>query len=411
MIRPYVEDGAESTISPIRLEQGTWHDEQGPDGGRPGAFQRTLARLAGQRDRPPPATAGVSPPRALGRARRVVRLRRVRQLGGGRRRGRPTRRPRPGRPRRPHPPTPGPTPTTGGPRPLRRCSRPDLARRPAPHPGRGRHGRRPDRPSPGRRPPRQGARPDRPGRGGRPSVGGVRPAPVGSPILCSPPSTWLATDSAANCRRPNRWAPCTPLAPGRSIRAHALGCRGSPGCLDPHAVAWRGGTDVRAPFPCLARWAGGLGFYPVTWHGGRPWVPLCAWYKVAFVPEAPTCARGCRRGRMPPTGAGRPWGPTHPSGQESPVRGFQGPAWHGARATPCLPTPTLAGGCERVVHILGLVLVFGSGVDRLPPWTRTHIRPVGQPARPARRPAKQPARRPDDRTAWPPLRRRSRSWP
>ena len=28
-----------------------------------------------------------------------------------------------------------------------------------------------------------------------------------------------------------------------------------------------------------------------------------------------------------------------------------------------------------VVHIFGLVLVFGCGLDRLPPWNRTHIRP------------------------------------
>src|SRR5918996_795410 len=151
-VRPHLEDGDESTISPIRLEQGTWDDEQGSDGGRPGAVERPLARLAGQGDGPPPARAGVGPPGALGRARGVVRLRRLRQLSRGRRRGRPTRRPRPGRPRPSAPP-----------------------------PDRGHHGRRPDRPPPRRPPPRQGADPDRPGGSRRQRVGALAAPDMGPP--------------------------------------------------------------------------------------------------------------------------------------------------------------------------------------------------------------------------------------
>jgi hypothetical protein len=39
-----------------------------------------------------------------------------------------------------------------------------------------------------------------------------------------------------------------------------------------------------------------------------------------------------------------------------------------------------------------LVLAFGGGLDRLPPWTRTHIRS-----------ARHPSSRPDAQTSWPPL--------
>ena len=47
---------------------------------------------------------------------------------------------------------------------------------------------------------------------------------------------------------------------------------------------------------------------------------------------------------------------------------------------------------ERLSPDVGLVLVFGWGVDRLPPWTRTHIRPAS-------------------RRAWRRWRPSSRSWP
>ena len=48
----------------------------------------------------------------------------------------------------------------------------------------------------------------------------------------------------------------------------------------------------------------------------------------------------------------------------------------------------VAGGAPtEVVHILGLVLVFWWGVDKLPPWTRT---PVRTGSRPGLRPGSQP---------------------
>src|SRR4029453_9972135 len=141
--------------------------------------------------------------------------------------------------------------------------------------------------------------------------------------------------------------------------------------------------------PTAGRGAGGSGGrgggpHVVAWHGGGPhgtwkwtWPTGLRWILASTLTQAPVKHVS-------------PWAPfTHPAGWSLGMGRCLANHRRGAGrviapAAAGLPLSFSAGIGGRILStILGLVLALGGGVDRLCPWTRTHIRPRIRQVRPA----------------------------